>query len=190
MAISDDNVTAQLLRNRIASLMEEMHYHFFRSGYSTIVRESRDFSCVITDSSGRIPVAPPMILHAPVYFHLISHILAVYKNAITDGDVILCNHPYEGNLPHASDFAVVAPIFHQGALVGFAGSIAHKADIGGTVPGSTYGQATEMFQEGMLLPPVKLYRAGRRDEQMARLISASCGSHDCCLAISTAKSAY
>ena len=173
MAKSDDNVTAQLLRNRIASLMEEMHYHFFRSGYSTIVRESRDFSCVITDSSGRIPVAPPMILHAPVYFHLISHILEVYKNAITDGDIILCNHPYEGNLPHASDFAVVAPIFHQGALVGFAGSIAHKADIGGTVPGSTYGQATEMFQEGMLLPPVKLYRAGRRDEDMARLISAN-----------------
>jgi N-methylhydantoinase B len=168
-----DNVTVQLLRNRIASLMEEMHYHFFRSGYSTIVRESRDFSCVITDRSGRIPVAPPMILHAPVYFHLIGRILQVYDGALADGDVILCNHPYEGNLPHASDFAVIAPIFHAGALVGFAGSIAHKADIGGTVPGSTYGQATEMFQEGMLLPPVKLYRDGRRNDDLVRLIGAN-----------------
>jgi N-methylhydantoinase B len=153
--------------------MEEMHYHFFRSGYSTIVRESRDFSCVVTDRSGRIPVAPPMILHAPVYFHLISRILQIYDGALTDGDVLLCNHPYEGSLPHASDFAVVAPIFHDGILVGFAGSIAHKADIGGVVPGSTYGQATEMFQEGMLIPPVKLYDAGRRDDDLLRLIGAN-----------------
>jgi N-methylhydantoinase B len=168
-----DNVTVQLLRNRIASLMEEMHHHFFRSGYSTIVRESRDFSCVITDRRGRIPVAPPMILHAPVYFHLVGRILQLYDGALEDGDVILCNHPYEGNLPHASDFAVVAPIFHEGELVAFGGSIAHKADIGGVVPGSTYGQATEMFQEGMLLPPVKLYRAGRRDRDLVRLIGAN-----------------
>src|SRR5262249_9318981 len=78
-----------------------------------------------------------------------------------------------GNLPHASDFAVVAPIFHAGELVAFAGSIAHKADIGGSVPGSTYGQATEMFQEGMLLPPVKLYRAGHRDHDLVRLVGAN-----------------
>jgi len=168
-----DNVTVQLLRNRIASLMEEMHYHFFRSGYSTIVRESRDFSCVIADRTGRIPVAPPMILHAPAYFHIISRILQVYGDALADGDVVLCNHPYEGNLPHASDFAVVAPIFYAGDLVAFAGSIAHKADIGGTVPGSTYGQATEMFQEGLLLPPVKLYNAGRRDDDLHRLMGAN-----------------
>jgi N-methylhydantoinase B len=168
-----DNVTVQLLRNRVASLMEEMHYHFFRSGYSTIVRESRDFSCVITDRNGRIPVAPPMILHAPVYFHLINRILQVYDGTLEDGDVVLCNHPYEGNLPHASDFAVVAPIFHADELVAFAGSIAHKPDIGGVVPGSTYGQATEMFQEGMLLPPVKLYSAGRRDDDLLRLIGAN-----------------
>src|SRR6476659_3070461 len=100
-----DSITVQILRNKISSLTDEMHYHFSRSGYSTIVRESRDFSCVITDRSGRIPVAPPMILHAPVYFHLISRVLQVYDGALADGDVILCNHPYEGNLPHASDFA-------------------------------------------------------------------------------------
>jgi N-methylhydantoinase B len=168
-----DNLTVQLLRNRIASVMEEMHYHFFRSGYSTIVRESRDFSCVIADRRGRIPVAPPMILHAPVYFHLINRIVQVYDRSLEDGDVVLCNHPYEGNLPHASDFAVVAPIFHAGELVAFAGSIAHKPDIGGVVPGSTYGQATETFQEGVLLPPLKLYRTGSRNDDLLNLIAAN-----------------
>ena len=62
-----DAVTIQILRNKIASLMEEMHYHFYRSGYSTIIRESRDFSCVILDREGRLIVAPPMFFHAPVY---------------------------------------------------------------------------------------------------------------------------
>src|SRR5580692_8503682 len=71
-------VTIQILRNKIASLVEEMHYHFYRSGYSTIIRESRDFSCVILDRDGRLIVAPPMFFHAPVYRHLVARILALY----------------------------------------------------------------------------------------------------------------
>ena len=169
-----DPVTVQLLRNRVASVMEEMDFRFYRSGYSTIVRESRDFSCVIVDRRGRLLVAPWMFFHAPVYFHLVGRVLELYgADGLEDGDVIVCNHPYEGNMPHVSDMAVVAPIFHDGELVAFAGSIAHKADVGGTVPGSTNGQATEMFQEGMLLPPVKLHRAGVPDADVERLIAAN-----------------
>ena len=67
-----DAVTIEILRNKIASLVEEMHYHFYRSGYSTIIRESRDFSCVILDRDGRLIVAPPMFFHAPVYRHLVG----------------------------------------------------------------------------------------------------------------------
>ena len=162
------------MRSRVASLMEEMHHRFYRSGYSTIVRESRDFSCVVLDPAGRLLVAPPMFLHGPVYHHLAARILALYGAAgLKDGDVILCNHPYEGQLPHAPDMAVVAPIRFAGRLVGFAGSIAHKADIGGAVPGSLSGQATEIFQEGLLLPPVKLYDEGRRNAGLERLIAAN-----------------
>ena len=73
-----DPITVELLRNRIASLMQEMDYHFYRSGYSTIVRESRDFSCVIVDPKGRLLVAPWMFFHAPVYYHLVQRILATY----------------------------------------------------------------------------------------------------------------
>src|SRR5262252_2167964 len=167
-----DAITIQILRNKIASLVDEMHYHFYRSGYSTIIRESRDFSCVILDRDGRLIVAPPMFFHAPVYRHLVGRILDVYgkANAIGEGDVFVSNHPYEGGLPHVSDMAFVAPVFADGRIAAFAGSIAHKADVGGAVPGSTSANATEMYHEGLLLPPIKIVDAGRACDDIERLI--------------------
>ena len=79
-----DAITIQILRNKIASLVDEMHYHFYRSGYSTIIRESRDFSCVIVDRTGRLIVSPPMFFHAPVYRHLVARILSVYGTQNND----------------------------------------------------------------------------------------------------------
>jgi N-methylhydantoinase B len=186
-----DPVTVEILRNKIASLVEEMHYHFYRSGYSTIIRESRDFSCVILDREGRLIVAPPMFFHAPVYRRLVGRILEVYGTfdspdsppsspsaasgggrggGIRDGDVFVSNHPYEGGLPHVSDMAFVAPVFADGKIVAFAGSIAHKADLGGAVAGSTSANATEMYQEGLLIPPIKIREAGRPLPDIERLI--------------------
>ena len=168
-----DAITVQILRNKIASLVDEMHYHFYRSGYSTIIRESRDFSCVILDREGRLIVAPPMFFHAPVYRHLVGRIRAVYGGegrTIEDGDVFVSSHPYEGGLPHVSDMAFVAPVFADSQIVAFAGSIAHKADVGGAVPGSTSANATEMFHEGLLLPPVKIWEGGQRVPDIERII--------------------
>src|SRR5258708_11763898 len=149
-----------------------MHYHFYRSGYSTIIRESRDFSCVILDRQGRLIVAPPMFFHAPVYRHLIGRILALYEpstpppyppplagegqgggrgggqgGGIRDGDVFVSNHPYEGGLPHVSDMAFVAPVFAAGKIVAFSPSIAHNVDLGVTLAGSTSANATQMYQQ-------------------------------------------
>src|SRR4030081_646815 len=155
-----DAITIQILRNKIASLVDEMHYHFYRSGYSTIIRESRDFSCVIVDRTGRLIVAPPMFFHAPVYRHLVGRILELHGDGIRDGDVFVSNHPYEGGLPHVSDMAFVAPVFAGGEIVAFAGTIAHKADIGGAVAGSTSANYPEMFHEGLLIPPIKIVDGG------------------------------
>ena len=167
-----DAITIQILRNKIASLVDEMHYHFYRSGYSTIIRESRDFSCVILDRDGRLIIAPPMFFHAPVYRHLVGRILQVYgaSGAIREGDVFVSNHPYEGGLPHVSDMAFIAPVFADGNIVAFAGSIAHKADVGGAVPGSTSATATEMFHEGLLVPPVKIWEQGAPQPDIERII--------------------
>src|SRR5689334_18084742 len=112
-----DPVTVQILRNRIGCLMEEMSHHFYRSGYSTIVRESRDFSCVIVDAKGRLIVAPPMFYHAMAYQRLVTRILALYAGDLAAGDVFVCNHPYEGAMPHASDMGTIAPIIVKGALI-------------------------------------------------------------------------
>ena len=169
-----DAITIQVVRNRVASLMQEMHYHFYRSGYSTIIRESRDFSCVILDAKGGLIVAPHMFFHAPVYRHLVAKILELYgQEGIAEGDMFVCNHPYEGGLPHVSDMAFVAPIFSGARLVGFSGSIAHKADVGGTMPGSTSASATEIFHEGLLLPPVRICTGGAFNADLERLILAN-----------------
>src|SRR6516164_7667737 len=170
-----DPITIQILRNKIASLVDEMHYHFYRSGYSTIIRESRDFSCVILDHDGRLIVAPPMFFHAPVYRHLVEGILKTYgaSGAIDEGDVFVSNHPYDGGLPHVSDMAFMAPVFAEGRIVAFSGSIAHKADVGGAVPGSTSANATEIFHEGLLLPPVKIWEGGQRVSDIERIILAN-----------------
>ena len=169
-----DAITIQILRNKITSLTDEMHYHFYRSGYSTIIRESRDFSCVILDRDGRLIVSPPMFFHAPVYRHLVGYILKAYgpkgTNSIKDGDIFVSNHPYDGGLPHVSDMAFVAPIFANGEIVGFSGSIAHKADVGGAVAGSTSANATEMYHEGLLVPPIKIANGGKFLAEIERII--------------------
>jgi N-methylhydantoinase B len=170
-----DAITIGIIRNKVASLVEEMHYHFYRSGYSTIIRESRDFSCVILDRTGRLIVPPPMFFHAPVYRHLVGRIIEVYAkdNGIEEGDVFVSNHPYEGGLPHVSDMAFVAPVFAEGQIAAFAASIAHKADVGGAVAGSTSANATEMFQEGLLLPPIRIVAAGSPQTDIERIILAN-----------------
>ena len=169
-----DPVTVQILRNRIGCLMEEMSHHFFRSGYSTIIRESRDFSCVIVDAEGRLISSPPMFYHATSYYYLARKIMALYgRDNLAEGDIFVSNHPYEGFTPHAPDMAIMAPIIVSGELVGFSAAIAHKADIGGTVAGSSYGSATEMFQEGLMMPPIRLYAGGRLLPDIERVIAAN-----------------
>ena len=181
-----DPVTVQILRNRIGCLMDEMSHRFFRSGYSTIVRESRDFSCVIVDAAGRLLVAPPMFYHAMSYRHLVERVIALYgADSFADGDVFVCNHPYEGAMPHASDMGVVAPIIAEGDLIGFAGAIAHKADIGGTVPGSSWGHATRNVPGGTAAA-AGATRAWRRAERRRANGSSppTAGSPISCSAIS------
>jgi N-methylhydantoinase B len=157
-----DAITTQVVRNRVGSLMQEMHYHFYRSGYSTIIRESRDFSCVILDCQRRTDRGAADVLpRAGLPASGSQNTSSARRRRSNDGDMFVCNHPYDGGLPHVSDMAFVAPIIVGGALVGFAGSIAHKADVGGTNPGSTSANATEIFQEGLLLPPVKIYSRRR-----------------------------
>ena len=130
-----DPITVQILRNRIGSLMDEMHHHFFRSGYSTIVRESRDFSCVILDSKGRLLVAPPMFFHSTAYRYFVERILELAGDkGLCDGDVFVSNHPYDGSMPHVPDMGVIVCTPHAHCTLSSVMSYARSTYLGATGP--------------------------------------------------------
>src|SRR5258705_8746906 len=152
-----DPVTLQVIQARLAGIVQEMQNSLFRTGYSTIIRESQDASCAILNRQGEV-VAQHVVLplHMGAFPACAAGVLKNYDaDEVHEGDAFITNHPYLGGSPHAPDMAVLSPIFYQGEWVGFAANLAHKSDIGGPVPGSCWSQAREIYQEGLHLPPIK-----------------------------------
>ena len=144
------------------SICEEMASLVCRSAHSVIVRESKDFSVALFDDRGRL-IAESSGLPG----HLLTMGLALKEFfkidrvlPIDEGDVIICNDPLIGP-HHTPDVQLTSPIMHGGKVIGYAGVLAHHVDMGGKTAGSIAGDATEMFQEGLRLPPVKLYERGK-----------------------------
>ena len=151
-----DVVTFQIINASFSGIVMEMQNSLFRTGYSTIIRESQDASCAFLDAEGHV-VAQHIVLplHLGAFPACAKAVLKRYENDIHPGDAFIINHPYEGGSPHTPDLAVIVPIFIAGELFGFTANMAHKSDLGGSVPGSSSGKATESFQEGLLLPAVR-----------------------------------
>jgi N-methylhydantoinase B len=170
--VSLDPITQEILRYAFSDIAEEMAVVEYRSSFSPIIREMLDFSCGAFDSKGR------MIAHSeqiPAQLGLMQFTLqsALSKHSVVDpGDVLLCNHPYQGGT-HTPDLQVFMPVHSGDVLVGYTGSIAHHIDIGGRFPGTESTQASELFQEGLLFPAVKLVRRGQRNEELLEMISAN-----------------
>ena len=156
-----DPVTLQVIQARLAGIVQEMQNSLFRTGYSTIIRESQDASCAILNTHGEV-VAQHVVLplHMGAFPACAAGLLRNYSpDEIHEGDAFITNHPYLGGSPHAPDMAVLTPIFYKHEWVGFAANLAHKSDIGGPVPGSCWSQAREVYQEGLQVPPIK-YASG------------------------------
>ena len=180
-----DAVELEIIKASLDGIVQEMQNSLFRTGYSTIVRESQDASCAIMDARGEV-VAQHVVLplHIASFPACCAAVLRDYDD-IAEGDAFLINHPYEGGSPHAPDMCVITPVFADAAsglaperpakrqLVGFCGSIAHKSDIGGPVPGSCSGQAKEIFNEGLHLPAVRYQRGFQRNIEIERIIAAN-----------------
>ena len=168
-----DAVELEIIKASLDGIVQEMQNSLFRTGYSTIVRESQDASCAIMDSHGDV-VAQHVVLplHIGSFPACCQAIIRTYDD-IEEGDAFLINHPYEGGSPHAPDMCVITPIFADGELIAFCGSIAHKSDIGGPVPGSCSGQAKEIFNEGLHLPPVRYQRQFQPQRDIERIIGAN-----------------
>jgi N-methylhydantoinase B len=170
-----DPVTLQVLQARLSGIVQEMQNSLFRTGYSTIIRESQDASCAILNTDGEV-VAQHVVLplHMGAFPASATAILKAYSTAeIQEGDAFIINHPYLGGSPHAPDMGVLTPIFYSGIWLGFAANMAHKSDIGGTVPGSGSGNAREIFQEGLHLPPVKFMSRLGSVKEIEAMITAN-----------------
>jgi N-methylhydantoinase B len=171
--IAPDAVTLEVFRHLFTALTEEMGAALRRASFSPNIKERRDYSCALFS-----PDAVPVALgdHMPV--HLGAMPMSVHA-AIEDlgtpaeGDVACLNDPFRGGT-HLPDITLIAPVYVDGgnALLGFVASRAHHSDVGGTSPGSM-PLAREIFQEGLRIPPVFLYRAGERQVDIWNLVLAN-----------------
>src|SRR6478672_694784 len=166
-------IELEVVKASLSGIVQEMQNSLFRTGFSTIIRESQDASCALMNARGEV-VAQHVVLplHIGAFGASTAAVIAAFDD-IAEGDAFLINHPYEGGSPHAPDIAVITPAFAAGSLFGFCGSIAHKSDIGGPVPGSCSGQAKEIFNEGLHLPAVRYFRGGKRNVEIERIIAAN-----------------
>ncbi|WP_395104013.1 hydantoinase B/oxoprolinase family protein [Actinomadura sp. SCN-SB] len=175
-----DAITVEVVSQSLAGIVQEMQNSLFCTGYSTIIRESRDASCAILDPAGRVlsqfTVLP---LHLGAFPACVEGLLSFYSaDELSDGDAYLVNHPYWGGSPHAPDMAILSPIVIDGGLFGFSASIAHKSDIGGLVPGSSSGQAREIFHEGLMVPPVRFSHRGEPVREVETILRANSRTPD------------
>jgi len=175
----DDPIRTEIMKHRLVSVAEEMGARLQRAAFSPNIKERCDFSCAVFDASGNLVA---QAAHIPV--HLGAMPLSVQACLETlsfaPGDVAMVNDPYRGGT-HLPDITVVSPVFIEEksdfALVGFVANRAHHADIGGMSAGSM-PLSQEIFQEGLIIPPVKLMSEGKKNEDVWRLLMANVRTPD------------
>jgi N-methylhydantoinase B len=174
-----DPVAYQVLQASLNGIVQEMQQSLFRTGYSTIIRESQDASCAVLDAAGRVVGQHVVLpLHIGAFPACAQSVLHRYESDMAPGDAFLINHPYEGGSPHAPDIAVITPFFIDDELVAFAASMAHKSDIGGPVPGSCSASARDIFSEGLHLPAVRIEHRGAELTEVASIVAANSRTPD------------
>jgi N-methylhydantoinase B len=175
-----DPVLYQIIQSRLSGIVQEMQDNVFRTGYSTILRESHDGSCMILDADANVVgehlIAP---VHVTCLTEFVRAVRATFGDDIHPGDAFLTNHPYLGGIMHSMDIGILTPVFsarRPGAppeLVAFCGSIAHKSDMGGVNPGTHNAAARELFQEGVQFPPVRLVSRGTYERDIEEILRAN-----------------
>lgn len=172
-----DAVTTAILKGRFEQIADEMDATLFRSAFNPIIAEAHDASHGIYDAkTGETLIQGKSGL--PIFVGVMAFAVkavidkAGERDGINPGDVWIFNDPYDGGT-HLSDFRLVKPVFHDGALFCFLASVGHWHDVGGNVPGNYNPAATEAFQEGMLIPPVKLYDQGAFRQDIVDILSAN-----------------
>jgi N-methylhydantoinase B len=174
-----DPATIEIVRRRLEAIAEEMQAVMLRSAVSPIVREANDASASIFLPDGTVmaqSTSLPLLLGC--LMPAIATMLRDFPLAqMRPGDVYLMNDPYDGGT-HIPDVSLMLPVFAEGQVIALAGTILHHQDLGGLTPGSLPTTATEIFQEGLRLPPLRLVRDGVTDAQIMRIISLNTRTPD------------
>ena len=172
-----DNVTLAILKGRLEQIADEMDATLFRSAFNPIIAEAHDASHGIYDAiTGDTLVQGKSGL--PIFVGVMAFAVkavidkAAKQGGVSDGDVWIFNDPYDGGT-HLSDFRLVKPVFRDGKVFCYLASVGHWHDVGGNVPGNYNPAATECFQEGMLIPPVKLFDKGQYRSDIVDILSAN-----------------
>ncbi len=167
-------IDLEVIYQSTLQIARELTLNMLRTGYSTIIKESQDFTFAIFDADGRmVAQGMPQPLHIGPITAQVREVRRSFAGRIEPGDAFIVNHPYRACQNHATDITIVTPMFAGERIVGFIGNTAHKPDIGGKVPGTNSGDATDLFQEGLLIPPLKILRRGELNADLQEMISAN-----------------
>ena len=166
-----DPVLIEVMRYKLESIAEEMQSSLIRGSFSPIVKEANDASCsLFTPDGTTVAQAKANPSHLGSLIYSVAAILKQYPVAqMCEGDIYIFNDPYLGGT-HIPDIALVIPVVADNEVVALTASIAHHIDLGGTIPGSSAANATDIFHEGLRIPPLQLGRGGEVDDGLLRLI--------------------
>jgi len=165
-----DPILLELIKNALDTIVDEMAIALVRTEYSNNLKNAMDMSCALCDAEGRlIAQGLTLPLHLGSIPDAMARVRQKFAGRTNPGDVFILNDPFEGGT-HLPDFYIFKPIFLDGALVGWSASIGHQLDVGGKTPGGNGCDATEIFQEGLRIPAVKLYAAGEPVDAVFEMI--------------------
>jgi len=170
-----DSVQVEIIRNALVSAAEEMSVTIWRTSRSSVVREILDYSTCVFDAEGHsVAQAARMPVHLNSMAACLEDLLAgpMPLQNWHEGDIIITNDPYSGG-QHLPDILAFKPVFLDGRRIAIAGVLVHHLDVGGGAAGSYYAQATEIYQEGFRIPPLKIDEAGQRNQAVIDLLLAN-----------------
>lgn len=167
-----DPISLEIIGNALRSITDECFVALMRSAYSTNIKERRDHSIAIIDPKGRLVVqaAEALPIHIASMSGLMRCLLEKYGDDIHEGDLFVANDPHVAGGTHLPDINYAMPVFVDGKLLAFVCNIAHHADVGGMAPGSMAGGMSEIYQEGLRIPVIKLFRQGELQSDLMDLL--------------------
>src|SRR5438094_10438920 len=165
-----DPIGFELFKNTLLSIADEMALTILRTASSGVLEDNMAYSTAFCDGAGRtVTQGLTLPAHLSSFPDALAATIGRFADRMHPGDVYCLNDPFEGGM-HIPDVFVLKPIFHEGERLAFAATICHQTDMGGRVAGSNASDSTEIYQEGLRIPPVKMYDRGEPNETLFRLI--------------------